>query len=91
MRLIEIYTKSWCAYCARGKQLLDARGLQYHEIDVTADTEALQEMVERSGRISVPQAFIGDRHLGGYDDLVRLDAVGELEALARSQSESLAA
>ena len=90
MRLIEIYTKDWCSYCAAAKQVLDARGVPYHEIDVTTDTLAYQEMVERSRHRSAPQAFIGSRHLGGHDDLLSLDAAGELQALATAHQESLA-
>ena len=89
MRIIEIYTKSWCPYCTLAKQLLDSRALDYHELDVTSDSAAEDEMIERSGRHTVPQAFVGDRHLGGYDDLARLDASGELEAIAQAARDVL--
>ena len=76
---ILIYTKQWCPFCAKAKALLRAKGVPWDETDVTFD-EALQaEMIERSGRRSVPQIFLGGEHVGGYDDLARLSAGGELD------------
>ena len=76
---ILIYTKQWCPFCAKTKALLRAKGVDWDETDVTFD-EALQlEMIERSGRRSVPQIFLGGDHVGGYDDLARLSASGELD------------
>ena len=76
---ILIYTKQWCPFCAKAKALLRAKGVPWDETDVTFD-EALQaEMIERSGRRSVPQIFLGGEHVGGYDDLARLSATGELD------------
>ncbi len=76
---ILIYTKQWCPFCAKAKALLRAKGVPWDETDVTFD-EALQaEMIERSGRRSVPQIFLGGEHVGGYDDLARLSASGELD------------
>jgi glutaredoxin 3 len=76
---VEIYTKSWCPFCARAKDDLDAMGVTYNEIDVTTDTVKELEMVARSERHTVPQIFIDGTHLGGSDDLRAAQASGELE------------
>ena len=76
---ILIYTKQWCPYCAKAKALLRAKDLEWRELDVTFDERLLQEMVERSGRRSVPEIFLGGELVGGYDDLARLNATGELD------------
>jgi alkyl hydroperoxide reductase subunit F len=78
---IVIYTKKWCPFCARAKVLLRAKGLAWRELDVTFDERLLQEMVERSGRRSVPEIFLDGELVGGYDDLARLNATGELDRL----------
>ncbi len=70
MPKVEIYTKSWCPYCARAKDQLDIKGVRYEEIDVTTDTVREMEMVNRSARHTVPQIFIDAHHLGGSDDLL---------------------
>ena len=76
---IVMYTRQWCPFCAKTTALLSAKGLEWSELDVTRD-EALQaEMVERSGRRSVPEIFLGGELVGGYDDLARLNATGELD------------
>lgn len=79
MATIEIYTKQWCPYCAKAKALLKSKGLSYQEVDVTADEARQQEMVQRSGRRTVPQIFLDGESLGGYDDLANLNAAGELD------------
>jgi glutaredoxin 3 len=66
-----IYSTETCPWCQRAKVLLDKRGFEYHEIDITTDRALQKEMLQRSGRQSVPQIFIGDKHVGGYDDLVK--------------------
>jgi len=76
---ILIYTKQWCPYCAKAKALLRAKDLEWRERDVTFDERLQQEMVERSGRRSVPEIFLGGELVGGYDDLARLNATGELD------------
>ncbi len=65
-----IYTTKTCPWCQRAKALMDQRGIEYREIDVTTDRNLQLEVVRRSGRQSVPQIFFGDEHIGGYDDLV---------------------
>jgi alkyl hydroperoxide reductase subunit F len=76
---ILIYTKQWCPYCAKAMALLRAKGLQWTERDITVDERLQQEMVERSGRRSVPEVFLDGDLVGGYDDLARLNATGELD------------
>lgn len=76
-----MYVTGWCPYCQRAKQLLTLKNLAFKEIDVDDDTRLRQEMTERSGRRTVPQIFIGDRHVGGCDDLYALDGTGELDRL----------
>ncbi|HEV7632591.1 MAG TPA: glutaredoxin 3 [Steroidobacteraceae bacterium] len=76
-----MYTTDWCGYCERARHLLKAKGVDYTEIDVDAVDGARAEMRTRSGRTAVPQIFIGEQHVGGYDDLQSLDARGELDSL----------
>jgi len=78
---VVMYTTSWCPYCTRARQLFDSKGVPYTEIDVDAVEGARTEMQRRSGRTSVPQIFVGERHLGGYDDTSALDQRGELDPL----------
>ena len=79
MPLITVYTTGTCPYCIRAKQLLAARGVSdYEEIRVDLHPEQRLRMMERSGRRTVPQIFIGATHVGGCDDLMALDAAGGL-------------
>ena len=79
---IEIYSKAFCGYCARAKRLLDAKGVQYEEYDLTMGGPQRAEMIQRAnGRTTVPQIFIDGRHIGGSDDLHTLDATGRLDPL----------
>lgn len=84
MNTVEIYTKPHCPYCHRAKALLDAKGVSYTEIDVSASEVKLAEMLERSQRRTVPQVFIGDRHVGGSDDLMAAAQSGELATLLQA-------
>jgi glutaredoxin 3 len=79
-----MYSKSWCSYCQRARSLLRAKGMQYEEIDIDEQPDRRTEMIERSGRSTVPQIFIDDRHVGGSDDLYALDAAGGLDPLLRA-------
>ncbi len=82
MSAIVIYSKSWCPHCDRAKALLLAKGQEWTEIDVEADLAKAGEMVERSGgQRTVPQIFIGDHHVGGFDELQALENTGELDRL----------
>ncbi len=76
---IVMYATGACPYCARARQLLSRKGVSFDEIRVDHDPGKWDEMEERSGRDTVPQVFAGDRHLGGFDDLVELDMDGELD------------
>ncbi|HVZ70603.1 MAG TPA: glutaredoxin 3 [Rhizomicrobium sp.] len=78
---IKIYTTPICPYCYRAKALLKQKGAAFDEIDVFMDAKARSEMEEKSGRRTVPQIFIGGRHIGGCDDLIELDAEGKLDPL----------
>ena len=81
MSNIIVYSTAHCPYCVRAKQLLNQKGVAYQEIMVDRDPELMQEMMERSQRRSVPQIFINDQVIGGYDELAKLDAKGELDSL----------
>lgn len=76
-----MYTTSWCPYCERARRLLSAKGASFSEIDVESAPEKRAEMQSRSGRRTVPQIFIGERHVGGSDDLAALESAGKLDAL----------
>lgn len=90
MNEVIIYTKDYCGYCAQAKALLQAKRVTFTEIDVTEDSALEAEMIERSGRRTVPQIFIGGVHVGGFDDLTALDAERNLSALdARTPSQSI--
>jgi glutaredoxin 3 len=80
---IVMYTTNWCPYCERARRLLRTKGATFEEIDVESAPEKRAEMLARSGRRTVPQIFIGDRHVGGSDDLAALNDAGELDALIR--------
>lgn len=75
---VEIYTKNYCPYCTRAKDLLKIKGVDYTEFDVTQDPVREQEMRDRSGQRTVPQIFIDDRPIGGCSDLFELDEKGQL-------------
>jgi glutaredoxin 3 len=76
-----MYATSTCPYCERARRLLDRKGVSYTEINVDQDPKLRAEMEARSGRFSVPQIFIGEHHVGGYDDTVALDVDGNLDSL----------
>ena len=76
-----MYTTSCCPVCVRAKRLLHARGIPYDEIDVGTDDALRADLVARTGRQTVPQIFIDERSIGGFDELAVLDAAGELAGL----------
>jgi glutaredoxin 3 len=78
---VVMYATSWCGYCARARQLLKSKGVSWTEIDVDQVEGAREQMRARTGRTSVPQIFVGERHLGGFDDTKALDDRGELDPL----------
>ncbi|AZS21137.1 glutaredoxin 3 [Methylorubrum populi] len=78
---ILLYTTSWCPFCRRAKALLTEKGVQWTEHDIESDPAHRKTMIKASGRSTVPQIFINGTHVGGSDDLARLDADGELDKL----------
>lgn len=78
---IVMYATDWCPYCMRARRLLQSKGVTWREIDVDDSPDARAEMRSRTHRSTVPQIFIGDRHVGGFDDLNALDHAGALDAL----------
>lgn len=78
---VVMYTTSWCPYCTRARRLFQEKGVPFREIDVEHVQGAREEMQARSGRNTVPQIFIGELHLGGFDDTRALDQKGELDRL----------
>ena len=86
MARVQVYLTRSCPYCVRAKRLLQERGLAYQETDVSSDPELRTRVMERSGgRRTVPQIFIDDRSIGGYEELAELDASGELATLTRGE------
>ncbi len=82
MKTIEIYTTPFCGYCLAAKRLLTEKGVTFTEIDVSRDPEQRQIMLARAnGGYTVPQIFVGDTHIGGYDELSTLDRQGKLDPL----------
>ena len=79
-----MYVKDWCPYCHRARALLAKKGVEYTEIDIEQHPERRVEMIQRSGRRTVPQIFIGDVHVGGSDDLHALQAAGELDGILQN-------
>jgi glutaredoxin 3 len=76
-----VYVADWCPYCQRAKELLVQKNVVINEINVEDDEKFREEMIARSKRRTVPQIFIGDKHVGGCDDLFALDRSGELDPL----------
>ena len=82
---VTMYGTQWCPFCRRAEQLLDRKGVtDLKKIAVDLEPGQLEIMIARTGRRSVPQIFIGETHVGGYDDLAALDRRGELDALLRA-------
>ena len=78
---ITVYFSPFCPYCNWAKKLLQSKQVEFSMINVNDGAEIRQEMEQRSGQTSVPQIFIGDTHVGGYDDMAAMDDRGELDAL----------
>lgn len=82
MQTIEIYTKPTCGFCHMAKRVLTAKGVSFTEVNITAQPEKRVEMIQRAkGGSTVPQIFIGGKHVGGCDDLMTLDRQGKLDGL----------
>jgi len=82
---VVIYTTRFCPFCVRAKHLLTSKGVAFNEIPVDGDYALRQEMMTKSGRNTVPQIWIGEQHVGGCDDLYRLEANGQLDGLLSKQ------
>jgi len=80
---IVMYSTGWCGFCQRARALLNRKGLAFRDIDIEQDPALRAEMVARSGQRSVPQIFIGSRHVGGFDELYALERAGELDTSLR--------
>lgn len=85
MKNVTMFYKATCPYCIRAERLLEERGVtNLEKISIDSNPEQRAVMIERTGRRTVPQIFIGDQHVGGCDDLMALDRAGELTALLAS-------
>lgn len=78
---VVLYLTAFCPYCVRARALLDRKRVPYRVVDVGGNPALWAEMEQRSRRSTVPQVFVGDRHLGGYDDMAALDRAGRLDEL----------
>lgn len=83
MRTVTIFSTQWCPYCVAAKRFLTEKGVPWEEIDLTEDDAGRAALVERSGRRTVPQIYVGEHHIGGYDDLRALDSKGGLAPLVQ--------
>ncbi len=81
MPKVVMYTTAICPYCLRAKALLDRKGVAFEELQIEGNRERMREMLQRSQRNTVPQIFIDDFHVGGYDDMAELDMMGKLDPL----------
>lgn len=82
---VEVYSTPWCPFCVRARALLDRKGLAYTDIDVSRDPASKREMMERSGRHTVPQIWVNGRHVGGCDELMALERSGRLDEMVASE------
>jgi glutaredoxin 3 len=81
MAHVVIYSSDWCPFCTRAKHLLDSKGVAFEEIKVDGKPQVRAQMADKAGRTSVPQIWVGERHVGGCDDLYALERAGKLDAL----------
>ncbi len=81
MSKVTIYTRPFCGYCARAVALLEQKGADFEEIEAGMDPNLRREMMDRSGRTTFPQIFIGEQHIGGCDDMLALDRAGKLDPM----------
>ncbi|HLY38937.1 MAG TPA: glutaredoxin 3 [Candidatus Binatia bacterium] len=90
MARVEIYTTPSCPFCVRAKRLLQARGIAYDEVDVAGDPELRADLVQRTGRRTVPQIFIDGEPIGGFEELAALDASTRLANLVADDGDDVA-
>lgn len=81
MQPVTIYTTPFCGFCHAAKRLLNSKDVTFNEIDVSRDPELKQEMMTKSGRHTVPQIWVGETHVGGFDELNALERAGKLDPL----------
>ena len=81
MSQVIVYSSDYCPYCIRAKQLLQSKKVAFEEIKVDGKPQVRAEMAQKAGRTSVPQIWIGARHIGGCDDLMALERAGKLDGL----------
>ena len=82
MAKVEVYTTPYCPYCVAAKKMLQKKNVAFIELDVSGDAGLREKMMERAnGGHTVPQIFIDDRHIGGFDDMAEMNALGELDSL----------
>jgi glutaredoxin 3 len=86
-QLIVMYTTKFCPYCIRARGLLESKGWDYQDISVDADQGLRLEMIEKSGQHTVPQIWIGGQHVGGCDELFRLEFGNQLEAMVMGENQ----
>ncbi|MDH5823783.1 glutaredoxin 3 [Luteimonas sp. RD2P54] len=84
---ITLYTSAVCGYCVAAKNFLRSRGLAWNEVRIDLDPDARQRMVARTRRTSVPQIFVGETHVGGYDDMMALHRAGGFDRLLAGDGE----
>lgn len=83
MKPVRMYTAGYCPYCTLAKRLLASKGVTPEEVQVDRDPAVRQEMMARTGRRTVPQIYVGDTHVGGFDDLAALERAGGLDPLLK--------
>ncbi len=81
MQPVTMYMTPYCGFCMAAKRLLAKKGVDFTEIDVSANPELRQEMMQKSGRHTVPQIWVGEIHVGGFDDMYDLEQRGKLDPL----------
>lgn len=84
MAKVVMYTKAQCPYCDMAKNLLNSKNVSFEEIRADLDEKALEDMMRLSNRRTMPQIFINDQSIGGYDDLAALDKAGKLDELLKA-------
>ena len=84
MSEVIVYSSDYCPYCSRAKHLLASKGVAFEEIKVDGKPQLRAEMTKKAGRTSVPQIWIGSKHIGGCDDLYALERAGKLDALLKA-------
>jgi len=83
MKSVRMYTAGYCPFCSQAKRLLASKGVTPEEVHVDRDPAIRQEMMSKTGRRTVPQIYVGDTHVGGFDDLAALERAGRLDPLLK--------